>query len=116
MIIEKFGGTSFHTCGAGKNEIHPHKGRIMGNCEWLYFIKPATTREGDATWQAKDDKAFALFASGLEDTYIHNIGTCNSSNCAWETLEKTYGAQGLNSKISLKVEFYSLEMKINVMT
>lgn len=68
--------------------------------------------EGDINWQTKDDKAFALIALGLEDTYIHNIGACNSSNiAAWETLERIYGAQGHNSKISLKVEFYSLEVK-----
>lgn len=110
MAMDKFGGQNFHTWQVKMKFLLMREG-LWGIVNGT-STKPAT-REGDATWQARDDKALALIALGLEDTYIHNIGACHSSNCAWETLEKAYGALGLNSKIGLKVEFYSLEMSIN---
>ena len=44
---------------------------------------------------------------------MHHLDQATSAKIAWDTLERTFGAKGKHSKISLKMQLYSLTMHDN---
>ena len=71
----------------------------------------SSTRDGETQWIKRDKKAFDIIALALNDDFIHHIMSLDSSTKAWDKLEKLFGTQMNNAKISLKIQFFSLLMK-----
>ena len=44
---------------------------------------------------------------------MHHLDQASNAKNAWDILERTFGAKGKHSKISLKVQLYSLSMHEN---
>ena len=51
--------------------------------------KKPSTRDGEVSWIAKDEKALAIIALGLSN---HHIDGCETGNDAWEHLETVFWA------------------------
>lgn len=107
---DKFEGANFHTWQTKVKFVLMRKGLwgIVNGKE-----KIPNTREEKAIWMSKDEKALAIIALGLSDTYIHHIDGRESSHEAWNTLDTLFGAQAKNSKISLLIKFFELNMNID---
>lgn len=50
---------------------------------------------------------------GLGDNIIHHISAKTNAKDAWNELDKVFGAKAKNSEISLKIQFYGLNMGFN---
>ena len=60
--------------------------------------KKPSTRDQELPWLVKDEKALAIIALGLSDSYIHHIDGCSTSFEPWSHLENVFGAQARSSK------------------
>ena len=49
----------------------------------------------------------------VSDDYIHHNTDANDAVEAWETFDKSVGAKSRHAKSSLKIHFFSLQMKEN---
>lgn len=75
------------------------------------------SQEGDSssrtpTRSAKEERAFAIIARGLDNNYLHNISDLELCVEAWHKLDVLFGARSYNSTLSLKVTFFELHMKL----
>ena len=61
----------------------------------------------------KDEQALGIIITSLDDNFIHYIDECKTVVEAWHTLEGLFGAKGKKSRISLKMQLYSLKMQPN---
>lgn len=109
-IIDKFVGEGFHTWQVRI------KYALMKESLWAIVSGREECPEdinGKKVWMNRDEKGLAIIALGLSDTFIHHIVDKCTSKEAWDELEKLFGAKGKNSKISLKIQFFGLELKRN---
>ena len=58
-----------------------------------------------------DERAQSIIMLHLDEALIHHVDQLPSAKAKWDELDKLYGAKGKNSKIALKIEFFSLEHK-----
>ena len=82
-------------------------------------VKPLGENERIKTWssmvkfQEKDEQAYGILLTSLDDNYIHYLDECNSALQAWNILERHFGAKAKRSKIALKMQLYVLIMNDN---
>ena len=100
----KFDGEGFHTWQTKVKFLLMKKG--IWNVTSGKKKKPNTT-EGEEVWLTKDEKALAIIALGLSDSYIHHIDGCSTAQEAWEHLERVFGAQARCSKYTLLIKFFT---------
>ncbi|MCO5575174.1 hypothetical protein L7F22_028971 [Adiantum nelumboides] len=67
-----------------------------------------STRETSSTFEQRNLKALGIIGEGLQDVFIHHIGSCTTAREAWVLLEKVFGTTSKTSKIMLFIEFFSL--------
>ena len=108
--ISIFNGLGFHTWQVKL------KGYLMKKGLWSII----TTEAGDnlTTPQLrernlKDEKALGILLTSVADDIVHHLDQASTAKDAWDTLERTFGAKGKHSKISLKMQLYSLNMHDN---
>lgn len=65
--------------------------------------KKPSTKDQELPWLEKDEKALAIIALGLSDSYIHHINGCKTSFEAWSHFENVFGthARCANTTYSL---------------
>lgn len=61
----------------------------------------------------KDEKALGILLTSVADDIVHHLDQATTAKIAWDTLERTFGAKGKHSKISLKMQLYALTMHEN---
>ena len=66
-----------------------------------------------AKFQEKDEQAYGILLTSLDDNYIHYLDECNSALQALNILERHFGAKAKRSKIALKMQLYGLIMNDN---
>ena len=71
------------------------------------------TRASMARFQEKDEQAFGILLTSLDDNYVHYLDNCTSAYLAWTTLERHFGTRAKRSKIALKMQLYELTMQPN---
>ena len=59
-----------------------------------------------------DEHAQAIISLNLGKGFIHHIANKATAKAMWDELSKLYGAISKHSKISLKIKFFHLEMKL----
>ena len=108
--ISIFNGLDFHTWQVKL------KGYLMKKGVWSII----TTEAGDnlTTPQLrernlKDEKALGILLTSVADDIVHHLDQASTAKDAWDTLKRTFGAKGKHSKISLKMQLYSLNMHDN---
>ena len=90
--IDKFTGIGFHTW---QSKI---KGYLMKKNLWS-IVKPLgenermETRASMARFQEKDQQAFGILLTSLDDNYVHYLDNCTSAYLAWTTLERHFGTR-----------------------
>ena len=110
--IDKFIGHGFHTW---QSKI---KGYLMKKNLWA-VVKPLSenerveTRATMAKFQEKDEQAYGVLLTSLDDNYIHYLDACTSALQAWTILERHFGAKARRSKIALKMKLFALKMNHN---
>ena len=50
-------------------------------------------RSSMAKFQEKDEQAYGILLTSLDDNYIHYLDECNSALQAWNILERHFGAK-----------------------
>lgn len=71
------------------------------------------TAQQQREYTQKDEKALGILLTSVADDIVHHLDQATSAKIAWDTLERTFGAKGKHSKISLKMQLYSLTMHEN---
>ena len=61
----------------------------------------------------RDEKALGILLTSVADDIVHHLDQASNAKNAWDILERTFGAKGKQSKISLKMQLYSLSMHEN---
>lgn len=103
--IEKFAREGFHTWQV------LIKYKMMSKGLWPVVTGTRDIDMVNSEDREDDERAQSIIMLHLHRTIIHNVDSFYSAKAKWEELEKLYGARGKNSKISLKIEFFSLEYK-----
>ena len=96
--LAKFTGQGFHTW---QSKV---KGYLMRKNLWA-IAKPLGERETTESranltrFQERDEQAFGVLLTALDDNYIHYLDSCTTALEAWTTLERHFGAKAkdLNS-------------------
>ena len=110
--IDKFTRMGFHTW---QSKI---KGYLMKKHLWS-IVNPLgenermETRASMARFQEKDEQAFGILLTSLDDNYVHYLDNCTSAYLAWTALERHFGTGAKQSKITLKMQLYELTMQPN---
>ena len=71
------------------------------------------TRVAQAQYQSCNEQAVGILLTSLDNNHVHFIDFCTTAVEAWNILEKNFGAKEKCSKISLKMDLYSLTMEPN---
>ena len=88
--IDKFMGNGFHTW---QSKV---KGYLMKKNLWG-VVKPLGENErikmqsSMAKFQEKDEQAYGILLTSLDDNYIHYLDECSSALQAWNILERNFG-------------------------
>lgn len=101
--IEKFNGQGFHTWQM-KIKFHLMKYNL-----WNLVKGTSSSNEREKEPQ-RLEQAFAIIALGLGDNYLHHIANLEDPAEAWAVLDHLFGASSKHSKLSLKIEFFELEL------
>lgn len=108
--ISVFNGVGFHTWQVKL------KGYLMKKGLWSMITSEAgvnLTAPQQREFNLKDEKALGILLTSVSDEIVHHLDQATSAKIAWDTLERTFGAKGKHSKISLKMQLYSLFMQEN---
>jgi hypothetical protein len=63
-------------------------------------------------WWSRDDKEKMIIGLTLSYSELHHVDLDKSSKEIWENLNKLFGAQAVNAKISLKLQLFSFKMPV----
>ena len=103
--IEKFNGQGFHTWQM-KIKFH-----LMKHNLWSLVKGTYSTKENSVTPKPhRLEQAFAIIALGLGGNYLHHIANLEDPTEAWAVLDHLFGASSKHSKLSLKIDFFELEL------
>ena len=103
--IEKFFGEGFHTWQV------LIKYKMMSKGLWPIITGTRVIDINNPEDVEDDERAQSIIMLHLDKSLIHNIDAFVTTKQKWEELDKLYGAKGKNSKISPKIEFFSLAYK-----
>lgn len=103
--IKKFSGEGFHTWQVLV------KYKMMSKGFWPLISGTKIIDRAKAEDVEDDERAQAIIMLHLDEALIHHVDQLPTAKEKWDELDKLYGASGKNSKISLKIEFFSLELK-----
>lgn len=107
--INMFNGVGFHTWQVKV------KGYLMKKGLWSIITTDGEnlTAPQQRERQLKDEKALGILLTSVADEIIHHLDQATTAKQAWEILERSFGAKSKHSKISLKMQLYSLTMQHN---
>lgn len=108
--VSIFNGVGFHTWQVKL------KGYLMKKGLWSIITTEGggnLTAQQQREYTQKDEKALGILLTSVADDIVHHLDQATSAKIAWDTLERTFGAKGKHSKISLKMQLYSLTMHDN---
>ena len=106
--LATFNGVGFHT-----SQVKV-KGHLMRKGLWSVITtqidEPRGNQAQQREFQIKDEKALGILITSISNEIVHYLDQATTSKHAWEILEQTFGAKSKHSKISLKMQLYSLTM------
>ena len=109
--LATFNGVGFHTWQVKV------KGHLMRKGLWSVITtqmdEPRGNQAQQRDFQIKDEKALGILITSVSNEIVHYLDQATTSKHAWEILEQTFGAKSKHSKISLKMQLYSLTMHEN---
>lgn len=105
-----FNGVGFHTWQVKV------KGYLMKKGLWSIITsnideENPPSRAQQRELQIKDEKALGILLTSVADEIVHYLDQSTTAKHAWEILERNFGAKSKHSKISLKMQLYSLVMQ-----
>lgn len=108
--ISTFNGVGFHTWQVKV------KGYLMKKGLWSVITSNVDeenppSRAQLKEMQIKDEKALGILLTSVADEIVHYLDQSTTAKHAWEILERNFGAKSKHSKISLKMQLYSLIMQ-----